>query len=236
MENQDYQDEKREVKRLFRSRKNKVIGGICGGLADYFEVDVVIIRILFVLLALIQGVGFLIYLVALFVIPVNPNETASRGEAKSSRDRSRNVLLFLGIVLVLLGIYYTMGNLFYFPDFFYSIPFRMHWDLFWPLLLILIGVLYIIHITQKDKISTKKKDAEPVKSTNGKRLFRSRKDRKIAGVCSGLAAYFDIDPTIIRVLWVILTIFLGAIFLGILVYIVMALVVPEGDYEDSPSN
>lgn len=236
MNNNDYQDEKKEVRRLFRSRKNKVIGGVCGGLSDYFEVDVAIIRILFVLLALIQGVGFLIYLVALFVIPVNPNETVSRGEKKPGQDRSRGVLLFFGIVLVLLGVYYTMGNLFYFPDFFYSLPFRMHWDLFWPLLLILIGVLYIIHITQKENTLKDRKETETMKSTDGKRLFRSRKDRKIAGVCSGLAAYFEIDPTIIRILWVILTIFFGAIFLGILVYIVMALVVPEGDYEDNPSN
>jgi len=57
-----------------------------------------------------------------------------------------------------------------------------------------------------------------------KKLYRSRTDRKIWGVCGGLAKYFDIDPTIVRVI-AILSIFFGT--LGIWAYIIMALVVPE---------
>jgi len=57
-----------------------------------------------------------------------------------------------------------------------------------------------------------------------KKLYRSRTDRKIWGVCGGLAEYFDIDPTIVRVI-AILSIFFGT--LGIWAYIIMALVVPE---------
>ena len=56
-----------------------------------------------------------------------------------------------------------------------------------------------------------------------KRLYRS-KDRKIAGVCSGIAEYFDIDPTIVRILWVLFVLAGGS---GILIYIIMALIVPE---------
>jgi phage shock protein PspC (stress-responsive transcriptional regulator) len=55
------------------------------------------------------------------------------------------------------------------------------------------------------------------------RLYRCRHDRKIAGVASGVAEYFDLDPTIVRVAW-FLSIFFGG--LGIFVYIVMALIVP----------
>lgn len=56
-----------------------------------------------------------------------------------------------------------------------------------------------------------------------RRLFRSRTDRMIWGVCGGLAAYFDIDPVIVRLLFV-LSIFLSG--LGILAYIILAIVVP----------
>ncbi len=57
-----------------------------------------------------------------------------------------------------------------------------------------------------------------------KQLYRSRTDRKIWGVCGGLAKYFDMDPTIVRVI-AILSLFFGT--LGIWAYIIMTLVVPE---------
>ncbi len=56
-----------------------------------------------------------------------------------------------------------------------------------------------------------------------RRLYRCHHDRKIAGVASGLAEYFDVDPTIVRVLWVF-SIFFGG--LGLLLYIAMAIIVP----------
>ncbi len=57
-----------------------------------------------------------------------------------------------------------------------------------------------------------------------KKFYRSRTDRKIWGVCGGLAKYFDIDPTVVRVI-AIVSLFFGT--LGIWAYIIMALVVPE---------
>lgn len=57
-----------------------------------------------------------------------------------------------------------------------------------------------------------------------KRLYRSRKDRQIAGVCGGVGDYLGIDPTIVRLLWVILSIAGGP---GLLLYLIMAAVVPE---------
>lgn len=56
-----------------------------------------------------------------------------------------------------------------------------------------------------------------------RRLNRCRHDRMIAGVASGMAEYFDIDPTIVRVLWVI-SVFFGGV--GLLLYFVMAIIVP----------
>jgi phage shock protein PspC (stress-responsive transcriptional regulator) len=59
-----------------------------------------------------------------------------------------------------------------------------------------------------------------------RRLTRSRTDVKLAGVCGGLAEYFQVDSTPVRLLWVVLTIFPGAIVCGILVYVVAWLVMP----------
>ena len=63
---------------------------------------------------------------------------------------------------------------------------------------------------------------------NGKKLYRIRTGRKILGVCGGLANYFDIDPTIVRVVFALIGLFWGA---GILAYFIMALVSPENPYE-----
>lgn len=63
---------------------------------------------------------------------------------------------------------------------------------------------------------------------NGKKLYRIRTGRKILGVCGGLANYFDIDPTIVRVVFALIGLFWGA---GILAYLIMALVIPENPYE-----
>jgi phage shock protein C len=66
------------------------------------------------------------------------------------------------------------------------------------------------------------------------RLYRSRDDRVISGVAGGLAERLDLDPAIVRVAWVVLTILSGGVLL--LVYIVMALVVPEEPEGYVPPN
>jgi len=64
------------------------------------------------------------------------------------------------------------------------------------------------------------------KSVKGKKLFRSKKNRMIAGVCGGIAEYLEIDPTVVRLIWVLL-VFLsfGA---AIIAYIIAWIIVPEG--------
>ena len=57
-----------------------------------------------------------------------------------------------------------------------------------------------------------------------KRLYRSRKDRSVAGVCGGVADYLGVDPTLVRILWVIFALAGGP---GLILYIIMAAVVPE---------
>ena len=57
-----------------------------------------------------------------------------------------------------------------------------------------------------------------------KKLYRSEKTRMIAGVCGGLAEYFDVDPVVVRLLWVVFTFFIGS---GILIYILACIIMPN---------
>jgi phage shock protein C len=61
-----------QVKRLYRSRDEQMLAGVCGGVAEYFDVDPTLIRLLFVLLALAGGPGLLAYLILWIVIPERP--------------------------------------------------------------------------------------------------------------------------------------------------------------------
>lgn len=57
-----------------------------------------------------------------------------------------------------------------------------------------------------------------------KRLYKSATDKKLCGVCGGVAEYFDIDPTLVRLAWVVFTLLGGS---GILAYIIAAIVIPS---------
>ena len=62
-----------------------------------------------------------------------------------------------------------------------------------------------------------------------KKLYKSRTDKKIDGVCAGIAEYADMDPTLVRLLWVIVTLFAGA---GLIAYIIAAIIMPRKPEED----
>ena len=57
------------MRKLFRSRTNRAFAGVCGGLGDYFDIDPVVIRVIWVLFALAGGSGILAYLIAWLIIP-----------------------------------------------------------------------------------------------------------------------------------------------------------------------
>lgn len=61
---------------------------------------------------------------------------------------------------------------------------------------------------------------------DGKRLYRSKKDRMICGVCGGIANYFNIDPTLVRLAFVLIAMGAGS---GILAYIIAAIIIPDED-------
>jgi phage shock protein C len=65
------------MKKLYRSRKDKVLFGVCGGIGEYFDVDPILIRIIFILLVFVKGFGFLLYFISAFLIPFKTGKQKS---------------------------------------------------------------------------------------------------------------------------------------------------------------
>jgi phage shock protein C len=61
-----------EVRKLYRSRTNRQVAGVCGGLAEHFNLDATLIRVLFVVLAVLGGSGILIYVAMWIIVPQEP--------------------------------------------------------------------------------------------------------------------------------------------------------------------
>ena len=129
-------------RRLVRIPSEEKIAGVCAGIADYFDVDVTLVRALWLALSIVPGAivgGLIAYLLAWIVMP----------------------------------------------------------------------------------------EGQPTRVSIGRRLYRSTTDVKIAGVCGGLADYFGVDATPIRVLWIVLSVLPGAIVGGLLAYLAAWLIVPK---------
>ena len=74
------------AKKLYRSTEHKVLGGVCGGIGEYFDVDPVLIRILVVVLCLMWGIGIVVYIIAWITIPLKPKES---GEVELEHEVKR---------------------------------------------------------------------------------------------------------------------------------------------------
>jgi phage shock protein C len=144
-------------KSLYRLPKQGQIFGVCAGLADYFEIDVTLMRVIFVVLAFATGGAMiLLYIILAVVLPTPEKDSAYKSsKAKSSENddyitervqklgqelhenkvvtRTRN---YLGVGLLLLGVWLLLGQIF--PGWF-----NLRWDYIWPVLLILTGFLII---------------------------------------------------------------------------------------------
>lgn len=77
----------REMKKLYRSRKDRVLFGVCGGIGEYLGVDPVIIRLIFVILALSGGMGIALYIIAFILIP---DETDLRNKKDSAKTKNKS--------------------------------------------------------------------------------------------------------------------------------------------------
>jgi len=211
-----------EVKKLYRSQRDRMLGGVCGGLADYFNVDSTLIRLIVVAIALFGGVGILAYIAAIIIIPNNPDETPGENKENLIKDKS----LFWGSLLIIIGLFFFLKQMGVFYGFhFWTVP----WQMLWAVFLIGIG-LYLLY-------NRKKTDDDSAHAMNFKRkLYRSRNQKMVSGVCGGIAEYFQMDVSIIRILWAVVTIASAGI--GLLVYLLIVIIFPESpeQYDDKEIN
>ena len=211
------------MKRLFKSRTERMIDGVCGGIAEYFNVDPTLVRIVTVLLALSGGVGIILYFAGMIIMPTNPAAVAAPSAEKSSAANHR----FWGILLVVLGGFLFMLNM--------GWDFWNHWWWFsWgtaiPVVLILAGVAFLFggrnYVSSVAPAAPGLEQSQaPTTPHEVRRLRRSRAGKKIFGVCSGLGEYFGVDPVIVRILFVVGA--CASFGFVILMYLIMAIVVPR---------
>jgi phage shock protein PspC (stress-responsive transcriptional regulator) len=112
--------------RLHRSARDRLISGVCGGIAEYLAVDASLVRLAFVVATLWGGVGLLLYVILAIILPVD--EVASPATSSYASQRSH---MLAGLVLVVLGGLLLAGNMGLAP--------WLSWNVFWPSVLILVG-------------------------------------------------------------------------------------------------
>ena len=141
------------MKKLYRSRQNRMIGGVCGGIAEYFNIDPVIVRIVAVAFFFMGGSALLAYIIGLIVIPNEPfglpaaekqesapvTATATSPAVKSSSDA---VPLALGILLIVIGVVFLLHNIPLFHPYYWRVWHFVR-NFFWPSLLIVFGIFII---------------------------------------------------------------------------------------------
>ncbi|MFH1050622.1 MAG: PspC domain-containing protein [bacterium] len=148
-------------KRLYRSTKDRMLAGVCGGLAEYFDIDPVIIRVLFVVVTLGAGVGILGYIILWIVVPEaiivirdssNPNtenesqaaENTSGGSGKYANfervpeekyaKKCHSGRVFISVLLILIGVLWFINNI---------VP-GVNFGHLWPLILVALGILILL--------------------------------------------------------------------------------------------
>ncbi|MDD4362837.1 MAG: PspC domain-containing protein [Atribacterota bacterium] len=131
------------MKKIYRSRKDYIIGGVCGGIADYFDIDPTLVRILAILIIFLGGVGLVAYVLAWIIIPPNPDQLKEEKNDSSNikNDNYEEIIkkdnnqknIWGGLLLIFLGLYFLLRN--FFP--------RIILLKFWPVIFIIIGVILI---------------------------------------------------------------------------------------------
>ena len=147
------------AKKLYRSTTDKMLGGVAGGLAEYFDIDSTLIRVLFVVIVFLGGGGIIAYIILWIVVPKRPYEIPKSFQEKSTSDntgksefhhsatesetininnsgeaimeaKTNNKQIWIAIILIVIGGLLLLNNIF--PSF--------HFHHYWPLILIGIGI------------------------------------------------------------------------------------------------
>lgn len=222
---------------LFRHPTNKMLGGVCSGLADYLNWDPSLVRILWVVATVTTGGGgFLAYLALWLLLPVG---TKADGQISSAAiELNERNLGVAAKVLIGLGVLWLLTNLGILPSLwatFWSVTAVV----FWPLVLIGIGYLILrgsgkatewrVNLSgwQERMRAPTRADVKNGLSNLRARLplQRSRRNRLFMGVCGGIGQKLGVDPNLVRLVWVAFSI--GSVGIGVLAYVLVGLLLPE---------
>ena len=219
-----------EIRRVTRSRNDRVFAGVCGGLAAYLGLDAVLVRVIYVALTLLSwGMGVVLYLLAWIIVPLQ-----AEGEPQLAVDRGqpaqRDTRRIAGIFLLVIGLLALLSTAFGWFHVFSNVRIAG------PVILLAVGVALLlwrrdpdVPSNQNPPLATSPVEKPAIDSPSAyrgsvpRRLMRLEQGKKLAGVCTGLGDYLNIDVTIIRLL------FIAAIFAGgagIILYLIMWLIVP----------
>jgi phage shock protein PspC (stress-responsive transcriptional regulator) len=131
------------LKQLYRSTNNKIIGGVAGGIAEYVDLDVTLVRLIWVL-SFFAG-GIFVYLICWIIFPEAAENEDPSGPYTAPSDQEQDVSQQrltcrrnLGLILIALGLVFLVKNM---------VPWYL-WEKAWPLLLVVIG-LYILFSNRK---------------------------------------------------------------------------------------
>ena len=127
------------MKKLYRSRKDAMVAGVCGGLAEYFGIDSAIVRLVFAVMIMAGGIGVLAYFLAWIIIPEGSNDEVS--ESYDSAETRKHMELSGDKIRMIVGFgFIGLGVLFFVNRIFPWFTF----DIFWPAVLIMIGALILM--------------------------------------------------------------------------------------------
>ncbi len=153
-------------KKLYRSRKDCMLGGVCGGIAEYFNIDSTLVRLLAVLIVLMGGAGVIAYIIGWIIIPKNPQQESDKNfekreeikdkitkgakdlveevrehfenkEPEVSSEKSRRILG--GLIIIAIGLLFLVNS--FFP--------WIQWGKLWPLILIALGISIMVQAFTK---------------------------------------------------------------------------------------
>ncbi|MBN1349397.1 PspC domain-containing protein [candidate division KSB1 bacterium] len=214
--------------RLFKSQTNKMVAGVCGGVAEYFNIDATVVRIIWIISVFLDGLGIVAYLACLILMRENPDQAS--GNAPQTKTNSA---MIWGIVLIVIGMFALSRRY----DF-YEFPFHFgiwqpffNWHTFFPVLIILAGIFYIVYVLKKDN---QPETAEGTSENHdSKRLTRISSGKIVSGVCAGIANYLNIDVIFVRIGWILLTLYTH-VFIGVVAYVVLIFTLPE-EHESTKS-
>lgn len=232
---------------LYRHPTEKMIGGVCGGLADYFKWDPALVRIVWLVATIATGGGGLLaYLVLWGLLPVGTVQNGQQRPAafainERNIGRMAMVLIALGGLWLLsnMGILHGLLHVFW----------RTVSIFFWPALLIGIGYLLLrgtgntnlrvdfdnLKSRFQNRTSGMANGVKMPNTDNVKASFyqmreqfplhRSTTDRLFLGVCGGIAQRLGIDANLVRLLWAAFSVM--SIGMGIFLYVALGLLLPE---------